>query len=436
MLYFLPLLVLLLSLAITRKIFYSILFSFFSLLIIYPFILNFQHIFEVLPKSLLISFQIFLLVFSLLSLFYLVEEKNKKLLEEFKNKDFKTFILLGIYFTILLEGLVGFGVSGMIVVRSLSDIGFDPLISSTISLLSQSYSTFGAFATPIEVGMKDLEKSFLYLTATIFSILIIFIFISALYFFPNKKIEADVLLSLVAFSTSFYFLNLFNFYTISLSVSASISILILIKNELKKLVKFLKIFYPFFIIILLYLLLKILDISFIKVLIQNFGIGPIAFSVLILYLFNTKNKKFLSKSFYKSIFLFANVFLLSFISFSIVPQISDFLSSNLSFLGKYYIFVSPLIGIFGAFIFGSATLSNLAFAELQSKIAQNLDLSLEKILTLQSLGAGLGNAISLYNILAIASIVEIEDKWIKIFKINLFIVLIISIFFSFIFFLT
>jgi lactate permease len=436
MLYFIPLLVLLILLAITRKIFYSILFSFVSLLIIYPFILNFQHIFEVLPKSLLISFQIFLLVFSLLSLFYLVEEKNKKLLEEFKNKDFKTFILLGIYFTILLEGLVGFGVPGMIVVRSLSDIGFDSLISSTISLLSESYSTFGAFAIPIEVGMKGLEKSFLYLTATVFSILIIFIFISALYFFPHKKIEADVLLSLVAFSTSFYFLNLFNFYTISLSISASISILILIKNELKKLVKFFKFFYPFFIIILLYLLLKFLDIGFIKVLIQNFGIGPIAFLVLIFYLFNTKNKKFLSKSFYKSLFLFVNVFLLSFISFSIVPQISDFLSSNLSFLGKYYIFVSPLIGIFGAFIFGSATLSNLVFAELQSKIAQNLDLSLEKILTLQSLGAGLGNAISLYNILAIASLVEIEDKWIKIFKVNLFIVFIVSIFFSLIFFLT
>ena len=436
MLYFIPLLVLLILLAITRKIFYSVLFSFVSLLIIYPFILNFQHIFEVLPKSLLISFQIFLLVFSLLSLFYLVEEKNKKLLEEFKNKDFKTFILLGIYFTILLEGLVGFGVSGMIVVRSLSDIGFDSLISSTISLLSESYSTFGAFAIPIEVGMKGLEKSFLYLTATVFSILIIFIFISALYFFPHKKIEVDVLLSLVAFSTSFYFLNLFNFYTISLSVSASISILILIKNELKKLVKFFKFFYPFFIIILLYLLLKFLDIGFIKVLIQNFGIGPIAFLVLIFYLFNTKNKKFLSKSFYKSLFLFVNVFLLSFISFSIVPQISDFLSSNLSFLGKYYIFVSPLIGIFGAFIFGSATLSNLVFAELQSKIAQNLDLSLEKILTLQSLGAGLGNAISLYNILAIASLVEIEDKWIKIFKVNLFIVFIVSIFFSLIFFLT
>jgi lactate permease len=105
-------------------------------------------------------------------------------------------------------------------------------------------------------------------------------------------------------------------------------------------------------------------------------------------------------------------------------------------LGKYYILISPLIGIFGAFIFGSATLSNLAFAELQARIAQSLNLSSEKILTLQSLGAGLGNAISLYNILAIASLVEIEDKWIKIFKINLFIVLIVSIFFSFIFFLT
>ena len=98
-------------------------------------------------------------------------------------------------------------------------------------------------------------------------------------------------------------------------------------------------------------------------------------------------------------------------------------------MGKYYIFVSPLIGIFDAFIFGSATLSNLVFAELQSKIVQSLNLSLEKILTLQSLGAGLWNAISLYNILAIASLAEIEDKWIKIFKINLFIVLIVSIFF-------
>jgi lactate permease len=436
MLYFVPFLVLLISLAIIRKIFYSILFSFISLLIVYPFILNFQYIFEILPKSLLISSQIFFLVFSLLSLFYLVEEKNKKLLKEFKNKDFKTFILFGIYFTILLEGLVGFGTPGMIVVRSLSDIGFDPLISSITSLLSDSYSTFGAFATPIEVGMKNLEKKFLHLTATVFSLLIFFIFISILSFFPYKKVEVDILLSLIVFSTSFYFLNLFNLYTISLPVSTSISIAILIRSELKKLVKFLKIFYPFFIIIFLYLLLKFLKINFVKVLIQNFGISPIAFLVLLLYLFNTKYKNFLRKSFYKSLFLFANVFFLSFISFSTVPLISDFLSSNLSFLGKYYIFLSPLIGIFGAFIFGSATLSNLTFAELQAKIAQNLNLSVEKILTLQSLGAGLGNAISLYNILAITSLVEIEDRWIKILKTNSFIVLVISTIFSLIFFLT
>jgi len=434
MLYFVPFLVLLISLAITRKIFYSILFSFLSLLIVYPFILSFQHIFEILPKSLLTSFQIFLLAFSLLSLFYLVEEKNKKLLKEFKNKDFKTFILFGIYFTILLEGLVGFGVPGMIVVRSLSDIGFNPLISSIISLLSDSYSTFGAFAAPIEVGMKNLEKRFLYLTAKVFSLLIFFIFISILSFL-HKKVEIDILFSLIAFSTSFYFLNLFNLYPISLPVSASISIAILIRSEIKKLVKFFKVFYPFFIIIFLYLLLKFLNISFVKVLIQNFGIGLIAFLVLLLYLFNTKNKKFLGKSFYKSLFLFANIFFLSFISFSTVPSISDFLSSNLNFLDKYYIFLSPLIGIFGAFIFGSATLSNLTFAELQAKIAQNLNLSVEKILTLQSLGAGLGNAISLYNILAIASLVEIEGKWIKILKINSFIVLVISTTFSLIFFL-
>jgi len=347
-------------------------------------------------------------------------------------------VIIGIYFTLLLEALIGFGSPPMIVVKSLADIGFNPVTVSTISLLSDSFSSFGAFATPIEIGMKDLEKNFLKYASFIFSILIFVVFIVAYFLFKgDKTISIDIFISLIAFSILFYFLSSIGLHAFSLALSSSIPILILVKNEKNKLLLFFRIFYPFFIVILIYLFLKFLNIGILNRILNFFGIGIVALFVLLFFLLKSRNRKlnFLNFSFKRSIFLFINVFFLSFISFSISPQLSEFLSVNLSFLGEYYLFLSPLIGIFGAFIFGSATLSNLTFAEMQFMLAEKLNLDVEKVLTLQAVGAGLGNSISLYNILAIVSLVDLKDKWFEVFKINALIVVVISFIISLIFFL-
>jgi lactate permease len=436
MLFLIPFLVLLISLIFTRKLFNSILYSFISFLLIYPFIFDHFIFLNALLKSINTSISIFILVFSLLSLFSLIENENKKFLKKFKNGDFKVLIILGIYFTLLIEALVGFGTPGMIVVKSLVDIGFNPIISSIVSLLSDSFSSFGAFATPIEIGMKNLEKNFLKYSSFIFSLLIFIVFAVVYFLFgKNKIIDRNIFISLVIFSILFYFLTYSGLHTLSLAISSSISILVLIKDEKDKLLLFFRIFYPFFIIIFIYLILRFLNIEIVNKILNFFGIGIVAFFVLLFFLFKKGKLNFLNYSLKKSIFLFINVFLLSFILFSISFQLSEFLSAKLLFLEKYYLFISPLIGIFGAFIFGSATLSNLTFAEIQLIIAKKLNLDVEKILTLQLVGAGLGNSISLYNILAITSLVDLKDRWFEVFKINAIVIIITSFIISLIFFL-
>ncbi|MEK6844093.1 MAG: L-lactate permease [Nanoarchaeota archaeon] len=77
---------------------------------------------------------------------------------------------------------------------------------------------------------------------------------------------------------------------------------------------------------------------------------------------------------------------------------------------QFYIFIAPLIGVFGAFISGSNTLSNFLFGLVQYKIAISLGLSTIFILALQVVGGAVGNAIALHDILAASATVGIENK--------------------------
>jgi len=64
-------------------------------------------------------------------------------------------------------------------------------------------------------------------------------------------------------------------------------------------------------------------------------------------------------------------------------------------------YYSAIIGAFGSFLAGSATVSNLLFAQMQLSAAETLSLAAPLILALQLVGAGAGNMIALPNILAV-----------------------------------
>jgi lactate permease len=89
---------------------------------------------------------------------------------------------------------------------------------------------------------------------------------------------------------------------------------------------------------------------------------------------------------------------------------------NISFLP----FISTIVGAFGAFIAGSATVSNILFGNFQYLAASNSGFNISLILALQLVGAGIGNMIALTNIVAAQATVKLHGKESEILKINIF----------------
>jgi lactate permease len=79
-------------------------------------------------------------------------------------------------------------------------------------------------------------------------------------------------------------------------------------------------------------------------------------------------------------------------------------------LGAGWPLFSPLIGVLGTFVTGSATASNVLFAELQQGTAVTLGLPVPVVLGAQGLGAAVGNMIAPHNIVAGAATVEATGR--------------------------
>jgi len=71
--------------------------------------------------------------------------------------------------------------------------------------------------------------------------------------------------------------------------------------------------------------------------------------------------------------------------------------------GKAYVAISPLIGVLGAFMSGSNTVSNTLFANLQFQTAQLLEMSPIIIVALQNIGGAAGNMICVNNIVSVCA---------------------------------
>ena len=87
-----------------------------------------------------------------------------------------------------------------------------------------------------------------------------------------------------------------------------------------------------------------------------------------------------------------------------------------SVAGSAFTFVSPFIGVLGAFMSGSNTVSNVLFASLQYETASLLRLPEVMIVALQVVGGGIGNMVCINNIVAVAAtvgVIGVEGKIIK-----------------------
>ena len=74
-----------------------------------------------------------------------------------------------------------------------------------------------------------------------------------------------------------------------------------------------------------------------------------------------------------------------------------------SLFSHAYFIAAPLIGVLGAFMSGSNTVSNTLFAPIQFETATILGISQVRIVALQCMGGAIGNMICVHNIVAVCA---------------------------------
>lgn len=79
-------------------------------------------------------------------------------------------------------------------------------------------------------------------------------------------------------------------------------------------------------------------------------------------------------------------------------------------VGVAWLLLAPAVGVFGSFITGSATASNLLFTDLQVSTAQQLGAAPLPLLCAQSYGAAIGNLIAPGNIVAAVATVSLTGR--------------------------
>lgn len=87
--------------------------------------------------------------------------------------------------------------------------------------------------------------------------------------------------------------------------------------------------------------------------------------------------------------------------------------------GKAYIIISPLIGVLGAFMAGSNTVSNILFAPLQFETARLLTISPLIICAIQNIGGAAGNMICVNNVVSACATTGTIGNEGKIIKTNI-----------------
>lgn len=92
---------------------------------------------------------------------------------------------------------------------------------------------------------------------------------------------------------------------------------------------------------------------------------------------------------------------------SMPVALADMLAGS---LGSVWAWISPIVGIFGAFLSGSATFSNMMFSGLQYSVADNIGANHALILALQGIGANAGNMMCVMNVVAAATVVGMAGR--------------------------
>jgi lactate permease len=435
-------------------------FIFVALLSVFYWQINSLFLVGSIEKGFFVALDIFFIIFG--AIFFLGIMREAKIIENISlflesiSKDIRIqVIFLAWFFENFLEGTAGFGTPSTVVAPLLIGLGIPPIKSVIIALLGNSASVaFGAAGTPIKVGFGSLAGTGVASIAAKINLVGILVPVFMLWFLtrgkPNFKKEFFEALpfaiwSGIAFAVpSILMVSLGQEFPSILGAIVGL-ILVLVttklgifipkteKNMTGRSLTFTlplqKVLFPYVFLITLLVVGKFLigtaGIS-IPIIIKhtfsyfNPGFAFIISGVLTMLIFKIRFDKVFSivkLSLKRSIEPFLVIALMSGVAqimvnsvhnFSGIPSMIDYMAFNLK--SALLPLWAPLVGAFGSFLTGSATVSNLMFGNFLARIALELGIGVDKILALALIGGAAGNMIALADIMAAEAVVNLKNE--------------------------
>jgi lactate permease len=348
----------------------------------------------------------------------------------------KLVLLFAWLFGSFIEGVSGFGTAGAIVAPFLVGIGIDASKAIVISLIANCTAvTFGAVGTPIRIGMADfLDVNFIQTVWQINLLPALMIPFVILFYLDKgvvKKNWSFALLVGLSFIIPYALVTNFGYEYPSIVGGAVgfCTVLFILKHRASDLKwsSFIRAFSPYLLLLFILFLGKFVFEDFyseinlgkyLKHNIQLFNPGLAFITTTLILILTSKKPVFSYLNLAEATFsplakTFMSIFFVSSLTYTMVLTdrlvlteygMLESIASHAS--SKYLQYYSAFIGAFGAFLAGSATVSNLLFTEMQVHAAKIYHIKTEIVLALQLTGAAAGNMIALPNILAIQAAVK------------------------------
>lgn len=414
-----------------------------------------------LEKGFLVALDIFFIIFG--AIFFLEIMRETKIIENISfylesiSSDLRIqVIFLAWFFENFLEGTAGFGTPSTVVAPLLVGLGISPINAVIIALLGNSASVvFGAAGTPIKVGFGELAGASVAPTSALINLIGLLVPTFMLWFLTkgSKSFKKEFFEALPFAIWAGLAFSLSSLLTVSLgqefpSILGSVIglVLVLITTKLGILIpktepelsdktpaaslSLLKVLFPYGLLIAMLVAGKFLigsmglsiPIAAVKHTFAYFnpGFAFIITGALTIGIFRISPKVFLRSlnvSFKRSIEPFLVIAFMSSIAQVMVNSVHnpsgtlsmiDFLAAHIkNFLLPLW---APMVGAFGSFLTGSATVSNLMFGNFLAKTALDLNINVDGILALALVGAAAGNMIALADIIAAEAVVGLKNE--------------------------
>lgn len=399
-------------------------------------------------KGTTVAFDIFVIILG--AIFFLEILKDIGIIENVRFrlesflKDYRVqIILLAWFFENFIEGTAGFGTPSTIVAPLLVSLGIAPLTAVILALLGNSASVaFGAAGTPIRVGFEGLDVTSVPLYTALFNCVGFLVPVFMLWVLASMHKEkgehfwealpfavwsgiAFVVPSILVIPLGQEFPSIIGSIIGLALVLITTRLGIFVPKNLRRLgeIKVPEIKLPWFKLVIPYAVLVFLLVavkfSGLAAVFSNPGLAFILAGVPVALLWG---KRGLVISSLKTALARTWEPFLIIAAMSIVVQLIINSGNNLSgitsalgviaegFEVAALPLLAPIVGAFGSFLTGSATISNLMFGNFLSKAGQIMRMDTAKILALELVGAAAGNMIALADIVAAEAVVGLKNQ--------------------------